>query len=100
MRAFGDVFENHNRSRFGPGTNDGLKRHHRDVDEYVGRRPLASCVQRYAIQRCALRRVAPRRAKALEERAIEQPIDRLAKRIDAWNAIETLERLIPANHAI
>ena len=41
-----------------------------------------------------------RRADGLDERRVEQPVERLAQGIGARDAVQALERLVPADHPI
>ena len=70
----------------------------------TSRRRSASAVaarrERHAEDGGALRRAAARAASVSTNVRVEQPVERLAERVGARDAVEALERLVPADDAI
>ena len=101
LRALGDVLEDDDGARLRRRADDRLQRNHRDVDQHA-----RVCRCRRARPAACGRASCPgglsreRRAERFDEMRIEEPLERLAERIGARDAVEPFERLVPADHTI
>src|SRR5471030_235526 len=96
LHAVGDVLDDHQHPDDAIVAGGVLERHFGGVDQQTRRLAVARG-QRHAIQRGAVRVVLPRGAQRLDKRRVEQIAEPAADRLVAGDAVELLERAVPAD---